>query len=263
MVRVEAAEPLIHLFSETLGLPVSWPLQRTSFATYAWITVGNTNLEFWAAANNDDLPVHEKPPLFHGFALDPPSLPHSLAVLEKRGIACKAPRPFVTSDSNGRQVTNFTNSVVLDVSTEACCIFFCEWGAEGTIFPWSEKLTTVERQVREQQKLSSVGGGSLGVTGLVEIRMSAPEVGRMKAKWKSITGQSSDSFHLGRGVALSLSEGKSQKIESIVFGVRSLPAARSFLAEKNLLELDEADEISIAKRACANLSFRLREANVA
>lgn len=46
--RLQEAESLYLLFSETFGLPVSWPLQRSDFATFGWVTVGNVNLEFWA-----------------------------------------------------------------------------------------------------------------------------------------------------------------------------------------------------------------------
>ncbi|WP_225585372.1 hypothetical protein [Acidovorax sp. ACV01] len=34
MLRLDAVEPLFRRFSETFGLPVAWPLQRTDFATY-------------------------------------------------------------------------------------------------------------------------------------------------------------------------------------------------------------------------------------
>ena len=49
LIRVLAAEPLYALFSDVFALPVSWPLQRNDFATFGWVNVGNTNLEFWAA----------------------------------------------------------------------------------------------------------------------------------------------------------------------------------------------------------------------
>ena|ERR1700712_5026023 len=64
MVRVEKVEPFLILFSDMLGLPVSWPLQQMEFADYAWVTLGNTNLEFWASANNLDLPSDQTLPLF-------------------------------------------------------------------------------------------------------------------------------------------------------------------------------------------------------
>lgn len=261
MVRVTAAEPLMHLFANTLGLPISWPLQQSDFATYGWVTVGNTNLEFWASANNDDLPNMVELPLFHGFALDPPSLASSIVTLANRGVVCKPPKSFVTKNMNGRDVTNFTNSVILDVSSASCCIFFCEWCIDGTIFPWADKLTSSERQLREQKQLSASSGGDLGITGLVEIEMSVPSVDEAKATWQAITEQDTDIIHLGRGVMLNLIAGKDQKIESIVLGVRSLAAARAFLVDKNLIGDEATNEISLSQHACSNLRFRFRESD--
>src|SRR4051812_37897959 len=98
MVRVEKVEPFLILFSDMLGLPVSWPLQQMEFADYAWVTLGNTNLEFWASAKILDLPPAQPLPLFSGFALDPPDLGASIALLEECGMTCKPPRPYLTKN---------------------------------------------------------------------------------------------------------------------------------------------------------------------
>ena len=259
MVRVEEAEPLLILFSDILGLPVSWPLQRTEFATYAWVTLGNTNLEFWAAANNTDLPSDQTLPLFSGFALDPPDLSASIALLADRGITCKPPRPFLTKDSQGKQVTNFTNSVILDVSNSICCVFFCKWGADGTIFPWTERLTAEERQFREQRQFDQGGGGPLGVIRLAEVTIATPEMSRTRQQWQAITGQTSDTFDLGRRIALTLHAGETVQITSIVLAVKSLAVARVYLASHSILGEESPDEISIGESACSNLSIRLKE----
>lgn len=259
MVRVEEAEPLLILFSEIFGLPVSWPLQRKEFANYAWVTLGNTNLEFWAAANNADLPSDQTLPLFSGFALNPPDLSASISLLEDRGITCKPPRPFFTTNQQGEQVTNFTNSVILDISNSVCCVFFCKWGADGTIFPWTERLTTEERRCREQWHLDQCGGGSLGVIRLAEVAIATPDMSKTRQQWQAITGQSSDAFDLGRGITLTLHAGKTVQITFIVLAVRSLSVARVYLASHSMLGADSNDEISIRASACSNLCIRLKE----
>lgn len=259
MVRVNKAEPMMHLFSAILGLPVSWPLQRMDFATYGWVTLGNANLEFWEAANNDDLPSDHQLPLFHGFALEPENLYAGIEMLEKRGVACKAPRPFVTEDMDGRSVTNFTNSVILDVSNPLNCIFFCEWGVEGTIFPWKEKLTTPERKRKESKQLRECDGGFLGVTGLEEIAITTPDIEGMEKKWLMIAGKNAAPISLGCGVTLSLKPGKENRIESLVIGVRSLAKARDVLSNLELLEESGNEELVLSKEACLGLHFRFRE----
>lgn len=259
MVRVREAEPFIRLFADIFALPVSWPLQRKEFATYAWITLGNTNLEFWAAADNTDLPVEQCLPLFSGLALNPPELGASIALLEERGITCKPPRPFITRNQEGKQVTNFTNSVILDVSNLACCVFFCKWGPDGTIFPWSERLTPEERQLREQRQFDQCGGGPIGVVRLAEVTISTPEMSKTRLQWQAITGQTSDTFDLGRRIALNLHVGETVQITSIVLAVKSLAVARAYLVSHAILGEDSPDEISIGENACSGLCIRLKE----
>lgn len=260
MVRVEKAEPLLMLFSDVFGLPVSWPLQRKEFANYAWVTLGNTNLEFWAAANNADLPSDQPLPLFSGFALVPPDLGASIALLEDRGISCKPPRPFITKNQQGQDVINFSNSVILDVSNPVCCVFLCKWTADGTIFPWTERLTTEERQFREQRQLDECGGGPLGVIRLAEVAIATPDLSNTRQQWQAITGQSSDTFDLGRGIVLTLHAGTTVQITSIVLAVESLAVARVYLASHSMLGDDSSDEVSIAASACSSLCIRLKEA---
>jgi len=259
MVRVRKAEPFVSLFADVLGLPVSWPLQRKEFATYAWITLGNTNLEFWAAADNTDLPVEQSLPLFAGLALNPPELDTSITLLEERGITCKPPRPFITKNREGKQVTNFTNSVILDVSNLACCVFFCKWGPDGTIFPWLERLTAEERQLREQMQFAECGGGPIGVVRLAEVTISTPEMSKTRQQWQAITGQTSYTFDLGRRVALSFHAGETVQITSVVLAVKSLAVARAYLVSHAILGEDSLDEISIGGNACSGLCIRLKE----
>lgn len=260
MARVANAEALMRFFSDELGLPVSWPLQRAAFATYGWITLGNANLEFWAAADNGDLPENCKPPVFHGFALDPECLAESVAALSARGVACKAPRPYVTVNSSGAEATNFTNAVILDASSPSCCVFFCEWGANGAIFPWPEKLTASARQAREAKALADAGGGALGAIGLGEIRMATPDARGAMSTWRAIAGSARGPICLGRGVSLELIDGPEHKIESIAIDVASLAGARAFLSERGLLGEDGAREIALSRAVCENLHIRLRQA---
>jgi hypothetical protein len=259
MVRVEKAEPFLALFAHRFLLPVSWPLQQMEFASYAWITLGNTNLEFWAAADNTDLPADQALAMFSGFALNPPDLDASIALLEERGIACKPPRAFVTEDWQGKQVTNFTNSVILDVSNQGCCIFFCKWNPDGAIYPWTGKLTAEARQAREQAQLARCGGGPLGITGLAEIRLSSPDVQQTRETWRLMTRTSSDAFDLGRGITLTVCAGATVKVASIVLAVESLAAARAYLASRDLLGDDRGNEIGIARDAGSGLSIWLTQ----
>ena len=250
----------MELFSNTLGLPISWPLQTHAVATYGWITLGNTNLEFWASLNNEDLPGADVLPLFHGLALEPDDLAGSLEILNQRGISCKIPKPYITRTSVGRDVINFTNSVVLDVSSSMICIFFCEWGTEGTIFPWKEKITTTERKQKQQRQLLECAGGKLGITGLVEVEMLTTRLEEATERWLAITGQTQLPISLSSGVRLTLVAGDENRITSIVIGVRSFPVACQILSEEGLLGEFRDGEASLSRAVCSGLHFRFRQA---
>lgn len=192
MLRLTTAEPLFDLFSSVFGLPVAWPLQHAAFATYGWVHAGNTDLEFWAATSNADLPGHAQPPLVHGFALEPAlPLPQALERTAAAGIASKPARTFQSSNAQGEVVTNFTNAVVLDLSAPSCCIFFCEWNSRAAIYPWAEAATPVQRRARHRQALQESRGGPLGLIGLKSIHMGTPELGMHRKHWQTLSGSPS------------------------------------------------------------------------
>ena len=170
MIRLLDIDALLSLFADVFHLPVSWPKQSSSFATFAWVHVGNTELELWASASNSDLPQESQPPLIHGFALEPVDLETSIAHLTQAGFQCKSPRPYQTKTADGSLTTNFTNSVLLDLSCDSCCIFLCAWNPDGTIYPWKERLTVAERRSRDQIELTKLNWPSaqavrLGLSG--------------------------------------------------------------------------------------------------
>lgn len=259
MLRLHAAEPLFSLFSETFGLPVAWPLQRTDFAAYGWVHAGNTDLEFWAAASNGDLPAHAQPPLVHGFALEPASsLPESLRRATEAGITCKPPRAFEAMTAAGEQVTNFTNSVLLDLSASSCCVFFCEWDRRASIYPWAEAATPVQRRTLHRQALQDSGGGPLGIAGLHAIRMGTPDVQAHRRHWRALTGSHhSHAIALTPDISLELVPARHLLIEALSFGVRSLAIARAFLSSRRLLQADTGDALSVL---CDGLPIQLVEA---
>lgn len=261
MLRLPAAEPLFELFSRTFGLPVAWPLQRTGFATYGWVHVGNTDLEFWAAADNGDLPACARPPLVHGFALEPSGpLPGAMAHAISLGIACKPARPFQSAGHRGEVVTNFTNSVLLDLSAPSCCVFFCEWAPGAPIYPWDDATTPVERRMRHRQVLEASGGGPLGLLGLHAVRMGTPDLAAHRRHWQALSGSSpgGHSIALTPEVSLELVPGEHLRIELLSFRVRSLAVARTFLAHHQLLGAGTEDgQLGVA---CEGLHIHLVEA---
>lgn len=256
MLRLAQAEPLFDLFSRVFALPVAWPLQHTAFATYGWVHAGNTDLEFWAAASNSDLPTHAQPPVVHGFALEPAlPLPAAMAGTAALGIQCKPARPFQSTDGCGEVVTNFTNSVLLDLSAAGCCVFWCEWQAQAAIYPWKEAATPAQRRPQHRQALQDGGGGPLGLVGLQAMRMGTPELQMHQRHWQALSGSpAGHPIALAPGISLDLFRAEHLRIESLTFGVHSLARARAFLTSRQLLQAETADTLWVA---CDGLQIRL------
>lgn len=258
MLRLKAAEPLFHLFSDIFSLPVAWPLQRTAFATYGWVNAGNTDLEFWAAASNADLPGYAPPPLVHGFALEPAMpLPQALGHAAAAGIDSKPARAFQSPNARGEVVTNFTNSVLPDVSAPGCCVFFCEWSPRAAIYPWNETTTPAQRRAQHRQALQQARGGPLGLIGLQAIRLGTPDLQTHRRHWQALSGSPpGQPIVLTPGVSLELVPAEQLLIESLTFGVHSLATARSFLASRQLLRADTGGALWLA---CDGLQIGLVE----
>lgn len=258
MLRLTTAEPLFDLFSRVFGLPVAWPLQHAAFATYGWVHAGNTDLEFWAATSNGDLPEHALPPLVHGFALEPAlPLPQALERIAAEGIASKPARASQSPNAQGEVVTNFTNAVVLDISAPSCCIFFCEWNPRAAIYPWDEAATPAERRARHRQALQAAHGGPLGLIGLHSMRMGTPGLGEHRRHWQVLSGSpAGQPIMLAPGISLELLAAEQLRIESLTFSVHSLATARMFLASRQLLQEDSGDALWIA---CEGLRISLVE----
>ena len=260
VLRVADAKHVFRLLTEHLGLPITWALEEAEFATFGWASVGNTNLEIWASSNNDDIPAEVELPLVHGFALEPEDLWHSLALLARRGVRCKPPRAYQTKNADGELLTNFTNSVVLDVSSDSCCIFFCEWGAEAPITPWQKGLTATQRRAQGLRGLQDCAGGLLGILGLSEVRMAVPDISTALQKWQALTASDRNPVPLTPDINLRLEEGEFQEIVELTFAVQNLEAARAALHCTGLSAVSTPRGLLISPEATGGLRLQIAQA---
>jgi hypothetical protein len=254
-IRVADVQPLFDILSGRLGLPVTWPLEYAAFATFGWIGVGNTNLEIWAAADNSDLPAGCPLPLVHQIALAPVELSESLARVDAMGLKCKTPRAFQSQDTYGHSRTNFTNSVVLDLSSDSLCVFFCEWRSDAPIVPWSKGLTTHERRRLQRDAVAGCGGGPVGMLGLRQIAISTRSPERTTENWARLTESGEASLMLTDDIELHVFLGDTDAIRSLTFGMRDLATARRFLHDQGLLEPQSSD-VTLALAATGGVELR-------
>jgi len=260
VIRVADARPLFDLFATVLGLPVTWPLEQASFATFGWIGVGNANLEIWADAKNADLPEDCALPLIHGIALAPERMKSTIGALEAKGVAVRPPRIYRSRNDEGVLQTNFTNAVLPAVSSPTCEVYLCAWDRDAVIVPWPAGTSTSRRRALEQDALAAVAGGVLGVTGLREIAVASPDQPALAAQWRKIRGSVKQPTQLTPDVDISVVVGEQHAIASITLAVRDLAAAREALADKNLLAEPtraDGDALVLAPAATGGLTIRL------
>lgn len=259
VLRAQHAEPLFDLFTRVFGCPVAWPLQHAEFATYGWAHLGNVDLEIWAARDNGDLPANTRLPIWHGFALEPASpMPDAQAHCASHGIACKPARTFRSPDAQGALAENFTNSVLLDLSSPHCCAFLCEWKRDTPIYPWPGGATPVERRPALQQSLRDRGGGPLGLLGLRTIHLSAPDPAAHQRLWSTLMAGPEQPTALTSDVSLALRPSGHAAMTAITLAVRSLAAARRFLQQEQLLAADRDTSVGVA---CGGVEVWLVEAD--
>jgi hypothetical protein len=183
-----------------------------------------------------------------------------LARVEALGFSCKAPRAYSSTDEHGVVRTNFTNAVLLDLSGNSCCVFFCEWGREAPIAPWQKGLTTPERRALEREAMAACRGGPLGMIGLSEIELSTRDFEGATDKWRRLTESKGPSIPIAEDVELHLSAGRQDIIQSLTFAVHDLADAQRYLASHDLLDKDEVDEVLLSRKFCQGLRFRFVEA---
>jgi hypothetical protein len=193
-------------------------------------------------------------------AVDCDSVVQTVAQLSDIGFACSPAKTFGSFDADGMQVDACTKAQLLQISAPLCQIFLCHWHREGLIFPWKEKLSTAERRRNEKRAFSASGGGILGILGLAEIRMSVPDIQHAARGWDLASRRMAKGgyfWDLGNSIVLSIHEGPSHMMTSLVFRVHSLEKAKKTLNERGLLGEHTTDEAQILPDAVEGLDFRL------
>jgi hypothetical protein len=91
LVASHEAKKLFRLLSETLQLPVVWPMSDYGGFSSGGVAVGNVNIE---VLRGSESAIGAPKSRFIGFALEPAPLQTSLPELDVRRIAHESPRHF-------------------------------------------------------------------------------------------------------------------------------------------------------------------------
>ncbi len=180
MIRAGNPSELYAFFTDTLQLPVAWPLTspREGVAT-GGVGVGNVNLEAIRFPGQSE----ERPRLL-GFALEPTGLDESMRQLTARGLAVGAPREIIGNRPDGSKGVLWTN-VTLPQFSDA------ENPGTGTVHVFlsqysPEYVDVGQRRARLRQQLVAGGGGPLGIVDVKEVVIGVTDVEAARRLWQRL-----------------------------------------------------------------------------
>jgi hypothetical protein len=256
MIRADDPGKLYAFFTETLRLPVAWPLATRGGVTSGGVGFGNTNVE--AIQFPGQTPSHA---LLVGFGFEPSPLAECLAELDRRGVTYGEPRPFVVTEQDGSRKTLFTNVTLRQLSdadrpaNATMHIFLSEY---------SPTYVDVERRrARLRRELQESGGGPLGVIAVKEIVIGAIDLRAATRLWERLLAPRRPSapglWQVGDGPAIRVVRAGESQLQGLVVSVFSLRQAKAFLRERGLLGSVTGKVVTINPSKIQGLSVRLVE----
>jgi catechol 2,3-dioxygenase-like lactoylglutathione lyase family enzyme len=255
MIRTGSPPELFAFFTETLALPVAWPMTspRTGVLT-GGVGFGNVNVEAIQLPGQT-----ESRPRLVGFAFEPSGLEESLAELNRRGITSGERRPLIAVGADGARNTLWTNVTLRQFSdadnaaNATLHIFLSEYSPSY--------VNVEERRSRLRKQLFEKRGGPLGVVEVKEVIIGATDLARARRIWQRlldpVRSATSNTWQVGNGPAIRLVPATEDRIQTLVIRVASLERAKAFLRDQQLLGAESDGQAAIAPTKVGGLDIRL------
>src|SRR5688572_17418761 len=256
MVRTDTPANLYSFLTETLRLPVAWPLATRGGVTSGGVGFGNVNVE--AIQFPGQQPTGAQ---LVGFGFEPVPLAQCLTELDRRGIKYGEVRPFSSTDPVGSKKTLFTNVTLLQFSDSDRPA-----GATMHIFLSEYNPTYVDveqRRARLRRELRESGGGPLGVKAVKEVAIGATDLKAATRLWEKLLEPRRPSapglWRVGDGPAIRVVRAGESKLQGLIISVVSLRRAKTFLRERGLLGSVTGKVVTIDPSKIQGLNIRLVE----
>lgn len=258
MIRADDPGRLYSFFTEVLRLPVAWPLMspRVGVAT-GGAGFGNVNVEAIRVPGQRSHPLGAQ---LLGFGFEPSPLSESLAELDRRDVAYGPLRPLVSTGPDGSKNTLWTNVTLRQFSDgepadATMHVFLSEYSPSY--------VNVDERRERLRRQLAESGGGPLGIEAVKEIVLGVRDLEAARRLWQKLLDptpmSSSGWWQVGDGPAIRLLQAKENAPQRLVVAVASLPRAKAFLREKDLLGTNTEREATIDPSKIQGLDIRVVE----
>ncbi|HEY0319688.1 MAG TPA: hypothetical protein VGC66_01835 [Pyrinomonadaceae bacterium] len=226
IARVDDAEALHRLFSETFQLPVSWAVKSYKAFKSGGISLGNTNLEILTVGAKSDADG-DASARFCAFAFECESLSETVEELGRRKLKCSSVVPYIESPAEGLPKTHLWSNAFLDglagsdlwtryviFSTKmpgyqfwanllrgsrveqqgisrlfsGALVFLVEYEYQNfkNMPLWSDFKNHDEKRAADAEALRAQAGGALGLLSVQEITVSVKDYERANENWKKL-----------------------------------------------------------------------------
>ena len=255
MIRTGTPQELYAFFTETLELPVAWPITspRAGVVT-GGVGFGNVNVEAIQFPGQTD-----SRPRLVGLAFEPSGLEESLSELNRRGITAGERHPLTAVGPDGAKKTLWTNVTLRQFSdadspaNATLHIFLSEYSPSY--------VDVEERRSRLRKQLSERSGGPLGVVDVKEVVIGATDLEMTRRLWQTLLdptrSTTANTWPVGNGPAIRLVSASEDRIQTIIIRVGSLDRAKTFLREKQLLGAESDGQAAIDPSKVGGLDIRL------
>ncbi len=249
VIETGDARPLFDLFTAAFELPVAWRFVDSPSFTGGGFGTGNFNVEI---IQGPDRAVRAR---YTSLALEPYSLPECIEELKGRGIAFNPPEPHIAKLPDGTQGPLWTIVMLTELARPGMGVF---------LYAHSAKYLNVH--VRRNQMAGELAlrkGGPLGIASVREVVITTADFRRDVSRWQKllfpVPQSPAGTWKLGNGPLLHLVPGNANRIERMIFGVRSLEQTRLRLQQDRMLGSATPAEVSMNPARIQGLSIRFKE----
>jgi hypothetical protein len=224
IVRVDNPRPLFELLSETLGLPIAWPMQSFPSFTSGGVTLGNLYLEILSCAPAQDLSSRRQDARFAAIAFEAETVKGSIGELERRQIPHGPIVPYAQIEPDGSKTELYANVILgkllgsnfwIDtmimmsglpgasaMANPGAGSWLTRWGVSKVMsgnlvflvryayenfvnLPhWSEFKHHDEKRAADKEALQARQGGALGIKAVKEIVAGVKDFEGVEAVWR-------------------------------------------------------------------------------
>jgi hypothetical protein len=253
---------LYYLFSNTLGLPETWPPINRKTYHGGGVYTGNTWLK-WITFDTKAYMMTNHPAIFRSLSLMPTDYDKSLKILGNRGINTEYDGAATVPDETGEEKEWARSSSLTQKPYKDYNLFICRY----TPIAFSALTTTPEALDLEghykimRRRLDALDGGPLGVMYVKEVELGAEDPGESTVMWQALldpikpVGEAC--WKIGKGPMVRLTGDSVNRIRSLTFRVRSIRRARMTLKALGLLGEVRDNTLTINPDVVNGLEFRI------